>query len=229
MTFRHFWSSHLQTLELNVGSYPIYRTSPATPADNAAAGVVHHSIKVGQARAIETYASQIARLSEGTDLGSHLADAGVLVPVPKSSIHRAEDQWVPLMIAEALHAEGIGSGVEVLLERHSPVPKSGGVRSLGSRPTVEQHFESMRVTTGMYGPERVTLVDDVITIGRTTFGAALRILDAYPDTEVQVFSLVRALRYTSINTLPEMRRPMVSRYWRDESHAEYFIKHGPPY
>src|SRR5690606_35967821 len=102
-------------------------------------------------------------------------------------------------------------------------------RDSSRRPTVQQHYDSMQVTGDIYGPARITLVDDVVTIGRTFFGAALRLLETYPNTVIQCFSLVRALNYTSIQTLSEMQRPLVSRYWRDEAREGYFIRHERPH
>lgn len=219
----------MRVTELVIGSYLAYRTRPNSPAEAAAAGIVHHSIKKGQAKAIFRYAAMLATLENDSELARHLARAGVLVPVPKSSVHQPDSQWVPLMIAEALNFLGIGTGVEPLLERHTPVPKSGGVFRSEDRPSVQDHFDSMRVTSGLYGPDRVTLIDDVVTIGRTMFGAANRINDAYPDAEIQAFSLVRALNYTGISTLAEMPRPLVGRYWRQLDRPDFFIRHDPPH
>ncbi len=49
----------------------------------------------------------------------------------------------------------------------------------------------MSVSAPMLQPERITLVDDVITQGATALAAASRIADAFPDSEIGVFALIR--------------------------------------
>jgi adenine/guanine phosphoribosyltransferase-like PRPP-binding protein len=45
--------------------------------------------------------------------------------------------------------------------------------------------------------ERIVLVDDVITKGRTLFAAAARLRDRFPGADIGAFALVRTLGFLS--------------------------------
>jgi predicted amidophosphoribosyltransferase len=54
------------------------------------------------------------------------------------------------------------------------------------------HFpsdESLAVTNQLLGPLQITLVDDVLTMGRTAFACALRLHEAFPGAEIRIFAM----------------------------------------
>jgi pyrimidine operon attenuation protein/uracil phosphoribosyltransferase len=58
---------------------------------------------------------------------------------------------------------------------------------------VQQHVESLAITS-LAGPrERLVVVDDVITKGRTIFAVAGRLHEAFPNADIRAFALVRTL------------------------------------
>jgi predicted amidophosphoribosyltransferase len=59
--------------------------------------------------------------------------------------------------------------------------------SQASRPATD----SMRVNRPVERPDRITIVDDVVTKGATLLAGASLLREAFPDTEVRVFALVR--------------------------------------
>ncbi|MGH8134415.1 MAG: phosphoribosyltransferase [Steroidobacteraceae bacterium] len=120
----------------------------------------------------------------------------VLVPVPCSAPARPSS-WSAWQLATALQALGLARSVWVGLQRQSPVRKSS-TALVGERPTVREHYESFGVT----GPpgvaaDRIVLVDDVITKGRTLFAAAARMQDALPHADIRAFALIRTLGFLS--------------------------------
>jgi hypothetical protein len=79
----------------------------------------------------------------------------------------------------------------------------------GERPSVHEHYASFAVERapsdpapigsgaipGEYGAAglRLTLVDDVVTRGRTLLAAAVRLREAFPTADVRAFALLRTL------------------------------------
>ena len=84
----------------------------------------------------------------------------------------------------------LGREVVSCLERWKAVPKSACARP-GERPEPEIHFESMRVVSTVFRPQRITVVDDFVTKGATLLAAVSRVQAAFPDSSVRGFALVR--------------------------------------
>jgi adenine/guanine phosphoribosyltransferase-like PRPP-binding protein len=81
--------------------------------------------------------------------------------------------------------------------RRSPVRKSA-TALVGERPTVHQHYGSLAVRAMPQALiERIVLIDDVITRGRTLLAAAARLRGALPLADVRAFALVRTLGFVT--------------------------------
>lgn len=133
-------------------------------------------------------------------------DGAVLVPVPGSApAHGA--LWVGERLAWCLKEVGLAAQVRPVLRRRRAVRKSAFAPA-GERPSVLEHYASFaverspfdslnwrggRVWKGNGQPLRLTLVDDVITRGRTLLAAAGRLRAAFPSAEIRAFALVRTL------------------------------------
>jgi hypothetical protein len=135
-------------------------------------------------------------------------DCVVLVPVPGSSpVQSAE--WVGERLAWCLRELGLAAEVWPLLRRRYAVRKSAFAVA-GERPSVLEHYASFAVDRPMRGSvpfgryrlvadrgrpgPRLTLVDDVITRGRTLLAAASRVREVFPGADIRGFALVRTLR-----------------------------------
>ncbi len=128
---------------------------------------------------------------ECKEIVSFLTSDRVLVPIPGSAPRKTKDSvWPPSMIAHHLVAEGYGSEVREILQRVSAVPKSA-FAAPGERPSVQVHIESMEVNKELLPLEKITLIDDVITRGRTSFAAAQKIHEAFPKADIKIFSVIR--------------------------------------
>jgi hypothetical protein len=120
------------------------------------------------------------------------AGAPVLVPVPGSEPSDS-GSWPAAHLAVTLRGLGLARGTWGALRRQFSVRKSSRA-PVGMRPTVQEHYESFLVTTGLLErPEKVILVDDVITKGRTLFAAAARLQAALPYAEIRGFALIRTM------------------------------------
>jgi len=170
-------------------------------------------------RAIER---AVARLSdEGSSaLREFIAQGEILVPCPPNAPFPPKQKpalWVPRRICEVLGNAGYGSAILPCLERVEAVPKSA-FAAPGERPSPSRHMKSMRVTKTLEAPERITLVDDVVTKGATLLAAASLLADAYPDAEIRAFALVRTTGLT-----PNVERiidPVVGKIRRTPSGAD---------
>ena len=126
----------------------------------------------------------------------------ILVPVPGSSVQASRQRvWAAERLAFALCAMGLAGVVWRCLHRIISVRRSASSPA-GGRPAVQEHYASFAVETSVaveastpdHGPERIVLVDDVITKGRTLLAAATRMREAFPHANLQAFALVRTIR-----------------------------------
>ncbi|MDE2263691.1 MAG: phosphoribosyltransferase [Gammaproteobacteria bacterium] len=131
----------------------------------------------------------------------------VLVPVPGSAAAQPA-HWVGGGLALCLREVGLAAEVWPILRRRHAVRKSA-FAAAGERPSVLEHYASFAVERASWGGEpmvrsspvrepagsglRLTLVDDVITRGRTLLAAAARLQEAFPAAEVRAFALLRTL------------------------------------
>jgi predicted amidophosphoribosyltransferase len=116
----------------------------------------------------------------------------ILVPIPKSSLMRAHTLWVPSRIASALLRNGFGTGVTSYLERIKAVRKAS--TSLPQdRPKAAEHFQSFAVRGSLPHPQDIVLVDDIVTRGATFFGAAERLIEAFPNVSLRAFAAMRTI------------------------------------
>ena len=98
---------------------------------------------------------------------SFLASDVALVPIPRSNLQKQGALWPALEIANELHAQGFGCRVIPCLNR-SRAMKKAAVAPPKERPKAKEHFESLELIAPLDLPASVTLVDDIITRGRSS-------------------------------------------------------------
>lgn len=150
-------------------------------------------LKAADANFMPKYALRVRQQAKDLPLWEGFFGAtDVLVPVPRSTPYIAGGRWAAEDLAKALVKEGLGSATWPGLRRVHAVRKSA-TAAPSDRPTVKLHYESFVIERPQIEPERIVLVDDVITKGRTLLAAASRVHDAFPYTQIRAFALVRTM------------------------------------
>jgi hypothetical protein len=114
----------------------------------------------------------------------------ILVPAPRSAPLSEGALWPSKVIADLLVEAGFGKEVLPCIKRVKAVPKSSSSPA-NERPEVSIHYESLTVETTLLAPAYITLIDDVLTQGRTTMACAMRLQEAFPEAEIRVFAMIR--------------------------------------
>jgi predicted amidophosphoribosyltransferase len=150
-------------------------------------------LKAGDAAFMLKYALRVRQQAkDSAPLAGFFEAKDVLVPVPGSAPYVAGGLWTAEVLAVALVNEGLGRIAWTGLRRVRAVPKSASAAP-GERPTVNLHYESFVIERRAIAPERIVLIDDVVTKGRTLLAAASRVHEAFPCARVRAFALVRTM------------------------------------
>ena len=88
------------------------------------------------------------------------------------------------------------------LARTRPVPHASSAAP-GQRPNPRDHYASItvRALRPRAYPNRMTLVDDVITRGASFVGMVPRLQEAFPDATVRCFALVRTISTGDVDAI----------------------------
>lgn len=125
----------------------------------------------------------------------------VLVPTPGSApMKDPKSLWVARDLCVAMLAAGLGREVLPCLERAVAVPKSAFALPR-ARARASRHFDSFVVDRPLIVPTRITLVDDVVTRGSTLLAAASKLAEAFPDSEVRAFAVVRTISPGEVSSI----------------------------
>lgn len=191
--------------ELPVGSLLICPKGPS-PESVRARTFIRYDVKQARTGRIEFCARRLREVLPGSVLEGLLEGGNVLVPVPGHARRVEGGLWVAERICHALVGEGLGSRVEVLVERIESTIQSSKVRSASERPSPRIHYQTMRVRPVLEKPERILLVDDVVTRGSTLIGSATRLQEMLPGVEIAGFALAR-VEETDLEKTADMLSP----------------------
>jgi len=150
------------------------------------------SIKNAQVDIIKRITEIIKTDPEAVHILSQL-DKATLVPVPRSEPLVKGGLWPTKSICEIFISEKLGDNVVTLINRNKKVPKSSLSYSAKDRPTVNTHINSFSLITPnmLVDLNKLVIVDDVFTLGRTSVACATFLKKYYPDSKITILSLVR--------------------------------------
>jgi hypothetical protein len=150
-------------------------------------------LKAADASFMPKYALRVRQqVTDSPPLAGFFGAADVLVPVPGCGPSMTGSLWAAEHLAVALLNEGLGGAAWPGLRRVRAVRKSA-TAAPGERPTVSLHYESFLIDHPAVPPERIVLIDDVVTKGRTLLAAATRLHEAFPRAQIRAFALVRTM------------------------------------
>jgi predicted amidophosphoribosyltransferase len=120
-----------------------------------------------------------------------VSDVAVLVPIPRSvPLIKVDSVWPSKIIAREMLARGLGGTYSEGLERTRIAQKSSLRYTSEERPLVHEHLLTLRANKELIEPTHITLIDDVVTLGRTAFASAIAIHSIYPNAQIRLFALV---------------------------------------
>lgn len=207
--------------ELRLGTYLQY--SPRGITDVSRRSKAWSSaVKAGKPNWVNLALDRLsASLVEG-GLEEFLGRKAVLVPVPRSApLSEPNALWPARIIAAGLVERGLGKEVIPCLTRAEPVQKSSWAGA-GERPDANHHLRTMQIVPEVFSHTQITLVDDIVTIGRTILAAASHVQAAYPDARVRAFGLIHTSGLGA--EVDEIVKPYVGWLRRNGG----WIEHDPP-
>lgn len=174
----------------------LLRYSPKVAGDlgDQCRGLVN-AIKNDQSLANGTLASEavadvlVEASKTHTGLREVFNGAASLVPIPRSAPRSPDAMWPSLRIAKAMVDHGLGAEVLVAVERFQRIRPSH--TSGQNRPSVDEHIATLRHCLSLHArPNKIILVDDVITKGVTAWACKTVIQEVLPDAEIVTFAAV---------------------------------------
>lgn len=150
------------------------------------------------------FSKRLASTIYNRKLEEYFSDS-VLVPVPRSTPLVQGAVFPTKIIADTFIAKGLGSHVVDCLIRLYAIPKSSSAYSAATRNTIKTNLDSLGVQIQSFDEKNIIIFDDLLTLGRTTMAAAIKIAQAYPDKNVKIFAAFRT-RGTDRNILVDVKR-----------------------
>lgn len=124
----------------------------------------------------------------------------LLVPAPRSTPSVKDMHWPALRICRELADRGLCQDVARLLERHTPMRKSATSES-SNRPSPAEHAASLRCAEHSPEPDRITIVDDVVTRGATLMGCAWALAERFSGATLHGLAVIRTMSKQEVTTI----------------------------
>lgn len=208
---------------LECASYLAYTPRPESDVEReskeAMRRVKSDSVWPGSDLKTTSYIAQSVAKTAAVDFADIFMEGkAAMVPVPKSSLISKGDLWVPHNMAKALAEYGLGIDVVPCLKRDKAVRKAARSSS-DTRPKVADHLKTIAVEA-VAPPDRVVLVDDVVTTGATLIGAAQSLRGAFPGVQITAFAAMRTESFGNIKKIKDPKVEIITLYSSGKTHRE---------
>lgn len=90
--------------------------------------------------------------------------------------------------------------------RKYAIPKSSGQFYADTRNTVQKHQESLHVTPILIAEPTIIVIDDILTLGRTSMASALELRKVYPDKEIKIFCAIRTRSWKGVDNIIDINQ-----------------------
>lgn len=146
------------------------------------------------------FSTRLSQRLVESDLSEYFANAA-LVPVPRSTPLVEGAVFPAKIICETLVENGLGESVADCLYRSYAIPKSSGQFHAETRNTVQTHQDSLGIRPQLITEPTIIVVDDILTLGRTSMASVLQLKEAYPDKEIKVFCAIRTRGWKNLEKI----------------------------
>ena len=139
----------------------------------------------------------------------------ILVPTPRSAPLVLDGVFPSRVIAENLVKKNLSSDVITCLKRIKVIPKSSSQYTAELRNSVQTHLDSLAVSPMLITKPNIILIDDVLTLGRTSMACAIKLKEQYPEHIIKIFCVFRTRSLNNNNDLlvdPQIGTMILSTY-----------------
>jgi len=105
---------------------------------------------------------------------------------------------------------GVGESVADCLKRNYVIPKSSVQFHADTRNTVQSHQESLEVTPILITGPTIIVVDDILTLDRTSMASVLELKKVYPNKEIKIFCVIRTRSWKDLKNIIDISRTYAS-------------------
>lgn len=142
-------------------------------------------------------------------LSTHISQNSSLVPIPRSAPLLPNGVWPAKLICQKLLSLGFGHDIHDLLVRTEAVREGHFTSSASDRASIQEHYDTIQIPRpNLINPERIILVDDVITQGRTAVACCKRLRTLYQYTPISIFTpvITRSFHIVTAVIEPKIRK-----------------------
>nr|WP_314492245.1 phosphoribosyltransferase [uncultured Chryseobacterium sp.] len=152
-----------------------------------------------------SFSTRLSQRIKEADLSEYFANSA-LVPVPRSTPLIEGAVFPAKIICETFVSNGLGDSVADCLKRKYAIPKSSGQFHAETRNTVQAHQDSLVITPVLITEPTIIIVDDILTLGRTSMASALELQKVYPDKKIKIFCAIRTRGWKDLESVIDISR-----------------------
>lgn len=152
-----------------------------------------------------SFSTRLSQRIKEADLSEYFSNSA-LVPVPRSTPLVDGAVFPAKIICETLASNGLGDSVADCLKRKYAIPRSSGQFHADTRNTVQQHQKSLELIPILITEPTIIVVDDILTLGRTSMASALELQNVYPEKDIKIFCAIRTRGWRELDKIIDISR-----------------------